>query len=349
MKRRELLQLAKTYRPDKDDVVGWYLSEKLDGTRAFWDGGASRGKPTCEVPWASIINPRTGLRKDKIKPVATGLWSRYGNPIVAPDWFLDQLPPFMLDGELWAGHGNFQLCRSIVAGDEADARWDQIRYCVYGDPGASFTRDGEIRNANMRRVIDQAACWKYLSGLEVINAGACHTFERELEFLESELVETDHVYLLDQHRVENLSFIDGYLGGVLEDGGEGVMLRNPDSVWTPKRVSGLLKFKPFQDAEAEICGFVTGRQGKQGNVLGKIGAIVCRMGDVRFEIGTGLTMDQREFPPEVERWASENPETPTELDGKHFKVGDLITFRFRELSDDGIPKEARLWRVYQVA
>ena len=43
------------------------------------------------MPWASIIDPKTGKKKAKIKPVATGLWCRYGNPIIAPDAFLNLL------------------------------------------------------------------------------------------------------------------------------------------------------------------------------------------------------------------------------------------------------------------
>ncbi len=43
MPRRELLQLAHTYKPDKHKIAGWYISEKLDGTRCFWDGGLTSG------------------------------------------------------------------------------------------------------------------------------------------------------------------------------------------------------------------------------------------------------------------------------------------------------------------
>ncbi len=57
MMRRELLQLAHNYKPDKHKIAGWYISEKLDGTRCFWDGGLSRDVPTDQVPWASITDP----------------------------------------------------------------------------------------------------------------------------------------------------------------------------------------------------------------------------------------------------------------------------------------------------
>ena len=58
------------------DLAGWWLSEKLDGVRAYWDG-------------KSLI-------------------SRLGNRFHAPDWFLEGLPDIPLDGELWIGRKAFQ-------------------------------------------------------------------------------------------------------------------------------------------------------------------------------------------------------------------------------------------------
>ena len=49
MTRREFLQLAKSYNPEKNKIAGWYLSEKLDGTRCFWDGGITRGMDIATI------------------------------------------------------------------------------------------------------------------------------------------------------------------------------------------------------------------------------------------------------------------------------------------------------------
>src|SRR5207253_6739875 len=64
------------------DPTGWWLSEKLDGVRAYWDG-------------------RQFL-------------SRLGNLFHAPEWFLAGLPGTPLDGELWLGRKKFQRAVSIV-------------------------------------------------------------------------------------------------------------------------------------------------------------------------------------------------------------------------------------------
>ena len=375
MAKREFLQLADHYDPRKHNVAGWFISEKLDGTRCFWDGGLSRGIPTEEVPWASVTDPKTGQRKAKIKPVATGLWSRYGNPIMAPDWWLNQLPCCPLDGELWPGRGKFQLCRSICAGDEPDPRFDQIVFAVYSTPplGAIFGT-GEIKNANMVCGVDYLAfeAWirqrLYSQGSRFEGVPApkrClgddfrflqpgQPFGKELAVLNAALENTDAsvCYLHPQTKLIDVPAAAGdqveeYLQRVLDQGGEGVVIRNPEAVWMPRRHKSILKYKPFQDAEARVMGFTSGRETAKGSrLLGKIGALIVDYQGKRLELA-GLTDAEREFGDQLARdWAANNPgiDAPYWVEGKHFTKGQTVTFKFRELSDDGIPKEARFWR-----
>lgn len=371
--RRELLQLADRYDPRKHNVAGWFVSAKLDGTRCFWDGGLSRGLPTEQVPWASLLDPKTGQRKAKIKPIATGLWSRYGNPIMAPDWWLNQLPCCPLDGELWAGNGKFQLCRSICAGDTPDERFDKIVFAVYSTPPlASVFGAGEIKNANMTRVIDGTLeAWINLrlderarphTGVPIpkhclrddfkfLSAG--QPFGRELVVLNTALENTPAsiCYLHPQRQLidspKATDQVEAYLEQVLADGGEGVVIRDPCSIWTPKRHKGILKYKPFLDAEARVVGFTSGRETNKGSrLLGKIGALIVNYQGKRLEL-SGLTDAEREFlNPDMARTATERPgqDMPAFFQGALFKVGQTVSFRFRELSDDGVPKEARYWR-----
>ncbi|REJ65601.1 MAG: hypothetical protein DWQ31_16815 [Planctomycetota bacterium] len=359
MARRELLQLGHTYQPDKHTIAGFYVSEKLDGTRCFWDGGLSRGCVTAAVPYASVLDPKTGRRKAKIKPVATGLWSRYGNPIMAPDWFLNRLPCCPLDGELWAGRGNFQLCRSICAGDAPDERFDQIQYAVYSTPPLpQVFCDGEIKNANMLREINRARIETWVRDRatdlpDFVCVDPTATFDDELLFLREMIPsQDDRVFMHQQFKLPHdeaaaKATADAFLQRVLDKGGEGIVLRDPAATWRPKRVKSLLKYKPFEDAEAVVTGFVAGKEGKQGNVLGKIGALKFKWGNVEFEIGSGMTMAQRELHGSDARLhavAHPGDELPSGFHGKHFQLGQVITFKYRELSDDGVPKEARYWR-----
>lgn len=359
--RREFLQLADTYDGVKHDIAGFYISEKLDGGRCFWDGGISRGVPTVDVPWAGLLDPKTGNPKDKSKTTATGLWSRYGNPIAAPESFLNQLPCCPLDGELYAGRGNFQTCMSVIRKDVANEKeWKKISYAVYSTPPLErLFQAALIKNANMLCEINRKDCWEFFQDHRFKDyqyIGEDCTFEQELLFLR-EAIETqnDHVYLHLQKKLpmdpaEARAEAEEFLSKVLDQGGEGCVIRDGTARWTPKRHRGLLKFKPCEDAEATVIGYVTGRTGKQGNVLGKIGALKVRavaLEKVEFEIGSGLTMADRELDgPAAIAWAEQHPEEvlPPEFGGKNLRRGQTITFKYRELSDDKVPKEARYWR-----
>lgn len=84
------------------DLSGWWMSEKLDGVRAFWDG------------------------KQFI--------SRQGNLYHAPDWFIEGLPGIPLDGELWLDRKKFQRAVSIVRRQDKSEHWKEIRYVVFDAP-----------------------------------------------------------------------------------------------------------------------------------------------------------------------------------------------------------------------
>jgi DNA ligase-1 len=355
--RREFLQLAKTFKLGKDDPSGMWASEKLDGTRAFWDGGLTRGLPTVKVPWANTINPKTGELKAKIKPVSTGLWSRYGNPIMAPDWWLNQLPAMFLDGELFAGRGKFQTLRSIVAKDAPGEEWREVTFAAFGTPSvASVFQAGEIKNPNFHRLIDPAEIKKFIqTRLEAWQGDFLKTdvkdFETELNLLQAALT-GEVCYLhrqtrLPEGRKQAEEALDNYMDAVLDEGGEGIILRKPKSLWVPKRTSNLLKLKPFTDDKGTVTGFISGRETDKGSKLrGLIGALILDYNGKRLEL-SGFTDEERKFSTGAfTDYAYANPgeDMPANFQGKYFKLGDEVEFRYRELSIDGIPKEARYAR-----
>jgi DNA ligase-1 len=86
----------------QSDLSGWWMSEKLDGLRAYWDGRQ--------------------------------FFSRLGNPFHVPDWFLEGLPDTPLDGELWIGRKMFQRTSGIVRRQDKTDLWRQVRYVVFDAP-----------------------------------------------------------------------------------------------------------------------------------------------------------------------------------------------------------------------
>src|SRR5262249_27844445 len=87
------------------DLAGWWMSEKLDGVRAYWDGKQ--------------------------------FLSRQGNLFHAPDWFVEGLPDVALDGELWIERKKFQRTVSIVRRQDKSDLWREVRYVVFDAPAAT--------------------------------------------------------------------------------------------------------------------------------------------------------------------------------------------------------------------
>ena len=99
------------------------------------------------------------------------------------------------------------------------------------------------------------------------------------------------------------------------------MLREPRSKYAVGRSSTLLKVKTFHDAEAVVLAHQPGK----GRHKGRLGALVAVMDDgTEFSIGTGFTDTQRESPPPVD---------------------SVVTFRYQELTDAGVPRFPSFVRV----
>lgn len=91
--------------PADVDPAAYWVSEKLDGVRARWDGEALR--------------------------------LRNGERIAAPAWFTAPLPAQPLDGELWLARGRFDALSGLVRRQQPDeADWRQVRYMLFELPGA---------------------------------------------------------------------------------------------------------------------------------------------------------------------------------------------------------------------
>jgi ATP-dependent DNA ligase len=268
-----------------------------------------------------------------------------------------------LDGELFAGRGNFQTLRSIVAKDVADPEaWRDVTFAVFGTPSFDDVfRAGEIKNAQFHKEIKPVVIRNFIDNRKESGVmdglwgdTSSMTFEQELHMLQGALSGGETCYLhrqtkLSLYRSEAEEEMEKFMGYVLAEGGEGIMLRQPKSIWTPKRVSSLLKLKPFTDDQGTVTGFTSGRQTDKGSkARGMIGAVIVDYNGKRLEIaGLNYKDDERKFATEEQaKHAYENPgvDMPSGFQGKHFKLGDTLEFRYRELSDDGIPKEARYLR-----
>ncbi len=356
--KREYVQLAHDFDAKKHSPAGWFMSEKLDGQRAWWDGGISRGKLAAEVPYANTVKDH--IRKEIV--TATGLYSRGGNVIHAPAWFLDQLPKFPIDGELWLGRGRFQDVEKCVKDIDPGPVWKDVKYMIFDAPEPTYLfLDGDISIRSEYKVYLRGCVewWKrfYTSPGPW---GICPTYEAVHNFLCDHIKMTANLKVHTQFRMPfngPVAFEELYrqLNEITDQGGEGLMLRKPSALWEPKRSWNILKVKKFKDAEATVIGYTTGRETDRGSkLLGMMGALITNFNGKRLEL-SGFTEAERILSGidsindlTAREWASSNPEkeVPNWINNAQFPRGSKVTFRYRELTDDGIPKEARYYRKF---
>ena len=249
--------LANVYDAGADiDLSDYWVSEKLDGIRGYWDGKE--------------------------------LLTRSGNVIRTPVWFTAGWPDTPLDGELWAGRGRFEHASSTVRTQTPDDdAWRQMRFMVFDLPahGGPFTQRIGALNALLDRL--------------------------DIPWLQA----------VTQFRVADHAALETTLRNIVAAGGEGLMLHRGSSLYHAERSDDLLKYKPYQDAEAKVVGHLPGK-GKYERMLGAL--LVERPDGLRFRIGTGFTDEQRRNPP---------------------PLGSCVTYAYNGFTASGIPRFARFVRI----
>jgi len=328
---RTYVQLSKTYK--EQNVIGWYMSSKLDGFRCVWDGGVTRGIPKDEIPWANTDKDH----RYKVPPIATGLWTRYGNVIHAPDWFLDMLPVgVILDGEMWADTLSRQQIIGICSRIIPNAFWEQIQFHVFNRLSpVTWLSEGRINNPNM---IEKNLTADAL-GYYTYNGGKSFSYYPN-NIIYGHLVGqeywSDHLVLVKQEVVLSKDILKERL--ILEMGrvrGEGLILTDPFAYTKMQRTNSSLKVKPRDDAEATVMGYVTGK----GKLRGLMGALVVKWDDKIFEL-SGFTDAERTLSEQSYAWANEGAGVPEDINCPLFPIGTEVKFSYRGLTDDGIPNEA---------
>lgn len=220
------------------------------------------------------------------------LMTRNGKEIFAPQYFLDGMPDHDLDGELVFAPdgdecGTFQKTCSVVKRHNPDDRWQHVKYYVFEAPAWPF---------NFYSVYYQLKMTLFAKHIEVLKQVKCTSVE------------------------QMRSMHDEYTAR----GGEGLMLRDPDSFYETKRSKKLLKVKIWDDAEALVIEHHPG----EGKHEGRLGGCICTWHDGRntrtFHVGVGFTDTERENPPEI---------------------GSIITFSYFGITDGGSPRHPKYLRI----
>lgn len=226
---------------------------------------------------------------DGVRGYWTGkeLISRSGNLFHAPKWFTKDFPSTPLDGELWLGRQQFSELVSIVSRKMPGADWEQVRYLIFDAPQAA---------GGFEERLDSARGW----------------FREHAN---------PYVKILDQQMCEDEEHLRRKLREIESLGGEGVMLRRPNSPYTVGRSYDLLKVKTHADAEAVVIKHIPG----SGKHAGRLGSLLVELPNgIQFSLGTGFSDHERDSPP---------------------PVGSTVTFKYYGFHKSGIPRFASFLRI----
>lgn len=165
------------------------------------------------LPIGDIVGWFASEKYDGYRCVWNGkrLFSKSGRVMQAPRWFVNALPPnIKLDGELWAGYGTRPKLAGLTRNPD-NPYWKKVKYMVFDIPGhAAF-------HSRARKLRDIARAWSWRTGV---------------------LKPVRH------WRVVSARSVQRAMKNIVARGGEGVVLRQPESRYIHGRSSLFLKFKP---------------------------------------------------------------------------------------------------------
>lgn len=142
-------------------------------------------------------------------------------------------------------------------------------------------------------------------------------YEERVEYLKTLFAGDKHKYfkLVETWVCKGHDDLMADLEKYTKDGAEGLMIRKPGSLYETKRSNTLLKVKSFDDEEAEVIAHTVGK----GRLAGLVGALTVKNEKGTFNVGSGLNDHLRQ------------PENAP-------PIGSIITFKYWDVTKNGIPK-----------
>ncbi|MFZ2267601.1 MAG: DNA ligase [Azonexus sp.] len=175
----------------------------------------------------------------------------------------------------------------------------------------------------VRREVPDDAEWRQVRYMIFELPGAPGSFAERAGQMQEIVWQANVPWLVavEQFPVADRDALKKRFAETLAAGGEGLMLHLAEAPYETGRSEVLLKMKPWLDAEAVVIAHLPGK----GRNAGRLGALRLRLPDGReFSLGTGFSDEQRRDPP---------------------PLGAMVTYRYRDLTNTGLPRFASFLRV----
>ncbi len=319
--------LAHTYDPNKHDVNGYWWSIKKDGVRGCWDGNK--------------------------------MYSRNGNEFTIPVFIKEQLEKIKdakgnkipVEGEIWFGIDTFDIASGAARRNfNDDEIWKNMKFIIFDTPDEKNIFEERINN--IKKSIKKAG---YLPNIELIEY---RKFDKTLTTIDKLLKEVEDLgeegimlrkpgsmYVFkrshDMLKVKSFEYKECEVVGYIEGTG---------------RLEGMVGSLEVKSEDLE---------GGEGYVLFKIGSGLNDIqrfsgnpndswkkkttqkfiNDSRIGLGKNISKNDREYKNLVNIIKTSNG--PKKIDALHKLnelygvipiIGSIVTFRYKELTKNGIPK-----------
>ena len=298
-------QIKKDTSKYSNPPKGWIMSEKFDGYRALF-------------------------RYEMIDGKLVGVfYSRNGKRFNAPEWFLDSMPPpnllknYIIDGELWAGRDNFQLMGIVRKKVPIPEEWLNIQYQVY-----------DITNIE-GGFVDRLKILKRI--VEFTTKTWSQRLKNEDFYIPDDTKISPPLVFATQKRITGEKMMKEYYQNIIDNGGEGIMIKHPLSEYKDGRSNEMLKYKPAFDREAVIIDYKMGDPESKYN--GMLGSFICRP---LKNHDTYMSIDEDD----------DHIFTLSGMDDKIRKnylkshpVGTIINYECSGFTDKGVPRFCRYVRI----
>ena len=244
--------LAKKY-PD-DFVAGkqYYIQEKLDGNRC--------------IAYYDYDEQKWKFQSRSGKPLKVDFDMSWAYSFYAED---KEYPTF--DGEIMtlgkAGSRDFNSTSGAINGKFTDK--SALHYYIYDIVAPKLTYK------ERKEILDK--CAELIN--VTINAHQCTILK---------VLDTVELYPNPDYNTA----LDVWLDKIVDKGGEGIILRDPDAVYQcGKRTSALLKYKKVQTMDLRIVGWNEGN----GKYIGAIGSFICQTDDGEYQVNVSGMPDDMHY------------------------------------------------------
>ncbi len=284
--------------------------------------------PSLKTPWRLLSSALLTMMFSCAMPGSTAAAAPDQPAVMHGQHYRDSIDPRdywvseKLDGvrAVWDGHTlRFRSGRLIVA-----PQWFVALLPAQALDGELWMgrRSFDRLSGLVRREAPEHPDWREVRYMLFDLPGAEGDFSSRVVRMRAMVAEanTPHLQAVQQFRVSGQDELKRRFDEVIASGGEGLMLHHANAHWQPGRSPAILKLTPALDAEARVIKHLPGK----GRLTGMTGSLLVETPDgLRFRLGSGLTDALRANPPPVGSW---------------------VTYRYRELTPNGLPRFPRFVR-----